>query len=550
MINLDSADSLLRKVVEAIANDYEVDCLLWTGFDTEGVNGVQVYGSGRSLHYLRQEFQAISVPTSGSVINLATPTELTATVQVCQLQEPPQWLLEQQQLPHAARVVGESLIVPAWNRDRLRFVLQLQRRLPQTAAPLPAVATAKRKPFLRSYLNPKAPVPQPTVAPAPTWTVEAVETLEIVCSQIVLALNTLHWRERLEQSRQQAALVGRIVRLLNSSLNPNEIVECIVAELGQGLNSDRCVLVDLRGDPVHILAAWDHPDRHIQPLENRHIPRELWRDTVEMFLQGAASYLELELSQSDADPLLTWLQEIHASAALIVPLFVQDEFFGAVLLLSYQKERVYELDELQTIRQVADQAAVALTNAQHYQSLWFKQETLRLQNNSLQLEVIHDELTQLLNRRSLERELAQLSAPAQWNLQPPFSVIVCDIDYFKLINDSYGHLVGDEVLYSLAQRLQKQLRFGTSAYRYGGEEFVILLMDVTLDKAFEVAERLRLAIRCTAFETTIGPLEITASFGVAQQDPANDQDGWDTVQRADRALYEAKRQGRDRAVIL
>ena len=233
-----------------------------------------------------------------------------------------------------------------------------------------------------------------------------------------------------------------------------------------------------------------------------------------------------------------------------MPVFVQGEFFGAVLLFSYQKERIYELDELQTIRQVADQAAVALTNAQHYQSLWFKQETLRLQNNSLQLEVIHDELTQLLNRRSLERELVQLSAPAQWNLQPPFSVIVCDIDYFKLINDSYGHLVGDEVLYSLAQRLQKQLRFGTSAYRYGGEEFVILLMDVTLDRAFEVAERLRLAIRSTTFETTVGPLEITASFGVAQQDPTNDQDAWGTVQRADQALYEAKRQGRDRAIVL
>lgn len=550
VINLDSADSLLRQVVEAIAADHEVECLLWLGFDRETINGIRVYGTGRSLHYLRQEFQAISVPPSGSVINLSTSTELTATVQVCQLPEPPQWLLEQQQLPHTARVLGESLIVPAWNCDRLRFVLQLQRHLPQATPHVSATATTKRKPFLRSYLNPKASAPQPAVAPVPEWAVEEVETLEILCSQIVLALNALHWRERLEQSRQQAALVGRIVRLLNSSLNPNEIVECIVAELGQGLNSDRCVLVDLRGEPVHILAAWDHPDRHIQPLENRHIARDLWRDTVEMFLQGAASYLELELSQSDADPLLTWLQEIQAVAALIVPLFVQDEFFGAVLLLSYQKERVYELDELQTIRQVADQAAVALTNAQHYQSLWFKQETLRLQNNSLQLEVIHDELTQLLNRRSLERELAQLSAPAQWNLQPPFSVIVCDIDYFKLINDSYGHLVGDEVLYSLAQRLQKQLRFGTSAYRYGGEEFVILLMDVTLDKAFEVAERLRLAIRATAFETTIGPLEITASFGVAQQDPANDQDAWDTVQRADRALYEAKRQGRDRAVIL
>jgi diguanylate cyclase (GGDEF)-like protein len=554
VINLDSADSLLRQVVEAIVSDYEIECLLWTGFDSEATNGVQVYGTASALHSLKQELCLVPVPPSvlapAPAGDLSPPTELAATIQVAHLQKLPKWLLEQQQVPRAPSIRGESLIVPAWNRDRLRFVLQLQRRSATASTHLPSPETRKRKPLLRSYFDPKVPASQPAVAPTQTWTVEEVEALEVACSQLVLGLNALHWRDRLEQSRQQAALVGRIVRLLNSSLNPNEIVECIVAELGQGLNSDRCVLVDLRGEPVHILAAWDHPDCCLQPLENRHIARDLWQDTVEMFLQGAASYLELELSQQEPDPLLGWLQEIQAFAALIVPLFVQDEFFGAVLLLSHQKERVYELDELQTIRQVADQAAVALTNAQHYQSLWFKQETLRLQNNSLQLEVIHDELTQLLNRRSLERELAQLSAPAQWNLQPPFSVIVCDIDYFKLINDSYGHLVGDEVLYSLAQRLQKQLRLGTSAYRYGGEEFVILLLDVTLDRAFEVAERLRFAIRSTAFETTIGPLEITASFGVTQQDPASDQDAWDTVQRADRALYEAKRQGRDRAVTL
>ncbi|MBD2094403.1 sensor domain-containing diguanylate cyclase [Trichocoleus sp. FACHB-591] len=549
VINLASANSLLQQIVEAIAAEHQVECLLWTGFDPEVAEGIQVYGTDRALQSLKQELSLIPTLAETPGLILTAPPASESKIQICYLSKSPQWLLDQQHLSHAARLFGESLIVPAWNGDRLRFVLQLQRHLPQAATHLPAVET-RRKPFLRTYFNPKAPTPQPTVAAAQAWMVEEVETLEVICSQVVLALNALHWRERLEQSRQQAALVGRIVRLLNSSLNPNEIVECIVAELGQGLNSDRCILVDLRGDPVHILAAWDHPERCFQPLENRHIARDLWQDTVEMFLQGAASYLELELSQQESDPLLNWLREIQAFAALIVPLFVQDEFFGAVLLLSYEKERVYELDELQTIRQVADQAAVALTNAQHYQSLWFKQETLRLQNNSLQLEVIHDELTQLLNRRSLERELAQLSAPAQWSLQPPFSVIVCDIDYFKLINDSYGHLVGDEVLYSLAQRLQKQLRFGTSAYRYGGEEFVILLMDVTIDRAFEVAERLRLAIRSTAFETTIGPLEISASFGVAQQDPTSDQDAWDTVQRADRALYEAKRQGRDRAIVL
>lgn len=543
--NLDSADSLLSQAVEALAVYYKADCLLWTNLEPDDSELPQVYGTARALERLQQDISSIGRSPQSRRVNPAATGGTPTAVQRFQPPRLPRWLQEQQQSPRIAQLSTGDLIVPAWGDERLRFVLQLQRQ----PVPLP-VEVGKRKKFpLSACFSPKA-TDRPSEDALSGWNLEDIEALEVVCSQLALALNALHWRQRLEQSRQQAALVGRIVHLLNSSLNPNEIVENIVAELGQGLNSDRCVLVDLRDNPVNILAAWDHPERGLTPLQRRRVERKLWQDIVEMFLQGAASYVELELNQSDADPLLGWLREIGAVAALIVPLFVQDEFFGAVLLLSYQKVRVYELDELQTVRQIADQAAVALTNAQHYQSLWYKQETLRLQNTSLQIEAIHDELTQLLNRRSLERELSQLSAPARWALQSPFSVIVCDIDYFKLINDSHGHLVGDEVLYSLAQRLQKQLRLGTSAYRYGGEEFVVILAEVGLMKAIEVAERLRLAIRSVPFETAAGSLEITASFGVAQQNLTEDQDAWSTVQRADKALYDAKRQGRDRVVSL
>ncbi|NJL20311.1 MAG: GAF domain-containing protein [Leptolyngbyaceae cyanobacterium SM1_3_5] len=205
-----------------------------------------------------------------------------------------------------------------------------------------------------------------------------------------MAYSALFWRDRLDQSRAQAALVGRIARLLNSSLNPDEIVERIVAELGQGLHCDRCVLIDLRHDPVSVLAVWDG-EQAIEPLNLRQIDRSVWQEVIEMFSQGGASFLALDLD-SDPDPLQDWLHEIQAASVLLIPLFTQSEFFGAVALLEYGQRRTYQIDELQTIRQVADQAAIALTNAQHYQSLWFKQEALRLQNNSLQQEVIRDEL--------------------------------------------------------------------------------------------------------------------------------------------------------------
>lgn len=166
--------------------------------------------------------------------------------------------------------------------------------------------------------------------------------------------------------------------------------------------------------------------------------------------------------------------------------------------------------------------------------------------STLQPASLRDPLTQLLNRRSLELELEQLSLGAIWTVNPPFCVIVCDIDYFKPINDAHSHSVGDQVLQAVAKRLQGQLRRGTSAYRYGGEEFAVILTDTPLTLALDVAERLRQAIRSTPIVTQAGSLEVTASFGLAQRDLTIDRTAWDVLQHADRALYEAKRLGRDR----
>jgi diguanylate cyclase (GGDEF)-like protein len=263
-----------------------------------------------------------------------------------------------------------------------------------------------------------------------------------------------------------------------------------------------------------------------------------------MFIQGGASYLQIGLQEPTLDPLQVWLQDIGAQSVLVVPLFTHGEFFGGIALLSYQYQRSYLIDELQTVRQVADQTALALTNAQHYQRLWQKQESLRMQSTAQQAN-LRDDLTQLLNRRSLERELEQLSLSAIWTVNPPFCVIVCDIDYFKLVNDAHGHRAGDEVLQAVAKRLQGQLRRGTSAYRYGGEEFVVILTDTPIHLALDVTKRLWRAVRSTPILTQAGSLDVTASFGIAQCDLTTDHTAWDVLQHADKALYEAKRLGRD-----
>lgn len=535
LLNLDSVDALLRQAVEKISATYEAECLLWAGLEMGRSETLRLYGTLTTVNNFWGD-------AARPLMNPACQDR----VQPFMLQALPPWL-RKRPLRLMQLETGE-LIVPINSRghaseqpggkapDLPQFVLQLRRSRSRVLDSFPSLTqSALAQSADRLTIN--------------GWSGEELESLEMVCSHLGLAYSTLYWREKLEQSRQQVALIGRISRLLNSTLNPDEVVGRIVAELGYGLQCDRSILVDLRSDPVTVLAVWNYPERQLPPLKERRLPCHPWKTVIDLFMQGGASYLQMGQHDRSSNPLQTWMASMGVLSALLVPLFIQEEFFGAVVLLSYQQERAYLIDELQTIRQVADQAAIALTNAQNYQRLWHRQEALRIQNDSLQQKVMRDALTQLMNRRSLEREFEQLSAGTVWTVQPAFSLVVCDIDYFKTVNDMHGHLIGDEVLVELSQRLQGQLRRGTPAYRYGGEEFVIILLDTPLDQALDVAERLRHVVRTHPMSTQIGNLHITASFGVAQQS-LSDRSAWDVLQRADRALYEAKRKGRDRVQTL
>jgi len=537
VLNLDSVDFLFRQIVEKISVNYQADCLLWTGLEVGISDSVWVYTTPEIASQLLAIGLVDILPQPNSDQNFAQDK---SPVQPFRSHSLPQWFLDQQYSPQLTQLETGDLIIPVTIRGG--FLVPTIQELIAVANPLQFVLQLKRQ-----------AIPAATLESDPRirgWSREEVDSLEITCSQLGLAYSALYWRQRLEQSRQQAALIGRISRLLNSTLNPNEIVGRIVAELGHGLNCDRSILVDLRQDRVNVLATWDHPERSLPPLQQSRAHRNCWQDIIEMFLQGGASYLEVSLNAQNPDSLQAWLTDMGARAVLLVPLFIQDDFFGAVALLSYHQERSYLLDELQTVRHAADQAAIALTNAQHYQSLWHKKEILRLQNNSLRMEIMRDELTQLLNRRALEQELEQVSNSDIWAIQQPFTVIVCDIDHFKQINDTYGHLAGDEVLQALTQRLQNQLRPENPAYRYGGEEFVIILTETDLEKAVEIAERLRHSFQSNPIQSKAGLIQLTASFGVAQQNPLLDRSAWDVLQRADAALYEAKRKGRDRVESL
>ncbi len=156
-----------------------------------------------------------------------------------------------------------------------------------------------------------------------------------------------------------------------------------------------------------------------------------------------------------------------------------------------------------------------------------------------------DELTGIANRRDMKERLKQEKSRCKRN-GGQFSLVICDIDHFKNINDNYGHDCGDNVLQSIAEILKGILRDQDIVSRWGGEEFLILLPQTDLVESWKVAERIRQAVEKKVFQYDNDSFSVTMSFGVQLSDDTCSIE--DFIKRADRCLYRAKESGKNRVV--
>jgi diguanylate cyclase (GGDEF)-like protein len=157
-----------------------------------------------------------------------------------------------------------------------------------------------------------------------------------------------------------------------------------------------------------------------------------------------------------------------------------------------------------------------------------------------------DRLTGLLNRRAYDEAIADALARRQ-RLNEDVAILLLDIDHFKRINDTHGHVAGDEVLRAIAATVTAQVRQIDKVCRLGGEEFVVILQDANRSAAAIMAERIRGAIEHNPVPVDATPIAVTVSIGVADVD--DDGDAATLLERADAALYDAKQGGRNRVVI-
>ncbi len=212
------------------------------------------------------------------------------------------------------------------------------------------------------------------------------------------------------------------------------------------------------------------------------------------------------------------------------------------------KELKLTIDGSERIYQVRTSALHHANNRNGLLVIFTEITELKMLQLKLEHQAYYDELTQIFNRRAFFQMAEQDFAAAQ-KVSSPFTIILMDIDHFKSVNDTYGHSVGDQVLMHVAKACEKQLVEGMIFARYGGEEFVLSLMGCTAYEGEKLADQLRKHIAAQPLLTPEGVLTVTLSFGVAEAAEDPEETLNQLLIKADKALYSAKREGRNQVQV-
>ncbi len=334
------------------------------------------------------------------------------------------------------------------------------------------------------------------------------QLLPILCRQLSLAVVHLNYFESVQNSAKFYETIRNIAKITETQYDLSYILP-IMGEMIDGFIRDHLIYVFLK-----------NPRKKEYKL--------IWPNKC--LINNIGEYLS---NIKDSSHLI-----FDGGKTCIFPLMSQGKPAGAIV--AYNPLDVLNDNEIKYLEQLSIQASITVNKAKEYMKI--------LQNATL------DALTGLNNRAMFYQRLNEATSNAR-RQKTPLCCIMTDIDFFKSVNDTYGHAAGDIVLKTTANTLKKELREYDTASRYGGEEFAILLPDTPLEEAYNVA--LRLKDKVGKKKINIGEfnadgkkeISVTISIGVALYDPSVMKEAEELYKMADKGLYIAKESGRNRVAI-
>ena len=347
--------------------------------------------------------------------------------------------------------------------------------------------------------------------------------LAILADHAATALETARL---LTRSQELALELRRMLDMsgeLSESLDPRQVANLMAGHLARAMGVDECAI-----------SYWDRPSGRVESLGYHPPLHEIepyfevdgFPETLRVLERQVTVIIDAEDPRADPAE-VALLRSDGIRMLVMLPLVAKGQSIGLVELFSRTEAR-WDAQRLEVARTMANEAAMALENARLYEDARKRAD--------------RDPLTGFFNHRYLHERMGEEVVRSQRGKRP-LSVMMLDLDDFKLVNDTFGHLFGDRVLTWAAELIKATLRASDVPARYGGDEFAVILPDTDAADAARAAERILEAFRDRPFiGEQRGPVPIAASIGVATF-PTDGRTATELIACADQRLYQVKRDG-------
>ncbi len=330
-----------------------------------------------------------------------------------------------------------------------------------------------------------------------------------------------------ERRLKEQRILNSISHVLNRSLTLSELLKTSLNLVSKVLNAERGFVV-LREQSDYKIYAERYFDNISWSINDTSAKAYSQMLVESCFKQNEVIIIgDTELNTALKD--LETVKNGGGRSIVVIPLVQDRTVVGVIYLDNQQLPHNFDVQQIPFLTTYAAHTSIALHNTILYKR------------------AITDDLTQLFTRQHIDEGLEREIKQAQKTNQE-LSILIIDLDHFKRINDTYGHTTGDQVLQAFSSLLTSLIRKGDMAGRIGGEEFVVILPDTNSDNAKIIAEKIRKAVESESIEKEEQVINITVSIGVASYYKAHGNKALLLLEDADKALYQAKEQGRNQTV--